>query len=173
MGDETSPLIYLAGPSVFRTDALDYALWLLELCRKYQLRGLCPIDIEADSVPRADYIFRHNTDRIALCDIVMADLNPFCGQEPESGTCFEVGYAMALGKEVYGHIRTEVTVEPRELNRMLTAAVRLVHGEEEACLREIAACWQRKTLGEKFQLKTPMELTPAGLFTRHSYACSR
>ena len=52
MGNETSPLIYLAGPSVFRTDALDYALWLLELCRKYQLRGLCPIDIESDSAPQ-------------------------------------------------------------------------------------------------------------------------
>ncbi len=174
MGNETSPLIYLAGPSVFRHDALDYALWLLELCRKYQMRGVCPVDVEADCVPRSDVTYRHNTQRVAQCDVVMADLNPYRGKEPDSGTCVEIGYALALGKEVYGHLRTEGTGEQAELNRMLKAPVRLVCGDEEACLREIAACWKGKSALEKLHLRSPMELVPTGLIDiKPLIACPR
>jgi hypothetical protein len=34
---------------------------------------------------------------------VLANLNPFRGAEPDSGTCVEIGYALALGKPVIGY----------------------------------------------------------------------
>jgi nucleoside 2-deoxyribosyltransferase len=34
---------------------------------------------------------------------VLANLNPFRGAEPDSGTCVEIGYALALGKRVVGY----------------------------------------------------------------------
>ena len=35
---------------------------------------------------------------------MIANLNPFRGQEPDSGTCFEVGYAFAKGKPVFAYV---------------------------------------------------------------------
>ncbi len=35
-----------------------------------------------------------------MCDIVIANGNPFRGDELDSGTAFEIGYALALKKEV-------------------------------------------------------------------------
>lgn len=37
------------------------------------------------------------------CDIVAANLHPFRGAEPDSGTCFELGLAYGLGKTLYGY----------------------------------------------------------------------
>ena len=36
--------------------------------------------------------------------MLIANLNPFRGAEPDSGTCFEVGCAIALGKRVIGYL---------------------------------------------------------------------
>ena len=35
---------------------------------------------------------------------MLANLEPFRGSEPDSGTAFEVGYALALGKPVYAYL---------------------------------------------------------------------
>ena len=35
---------------------------------------------------------------------MLANLNPFRGSEPDSGTVFEIGYAIALGKRVVGYL---------------------------------------------------------------------
>ena len=49
-------------------------------------------------------IYRDNVARIEACDAVLANLDFFRGLEPDSGTCFEVGYAVARGKVVIGYI---------------------------------------------------------------------
>jgi nucleoside 2-deoxyribosyltransferase len=41
---------------------------------------------------------------IDACDAVLANLDFFRGPEPDSGTCFEVGYAVARGKPVVGYV---------------------------------------------------------------------
>jgi nucleoside 2-deoxyribosyltransferase len=56
-----------------------------------------PTDNEART---AAAIYRANLVMIAAADALIADLNPFRGCEPDSGTCFEIGYAVALGKPV-------------------------------------------------------------------------
>lgn len=39
------------------------------------------------------------------CDIVIADVNPFRGGEPESSTIFDLGIAFAKKKKIYTHVR--------------------------------------------------------------------
>ncbi len=99
--------IYLAGPDVFETDAIAQGKQLKILCQKYGFEGLFPLDNEiaggATLYETAKTIREANIKLIETCDIVMANLNPFRGLEPDSGTVYEVGYAAALGKKVYAY----------------------------------------------------------------------
>ncbi len=93
--------IYLAGPDVFRPDAAGWAGRVRGLCRAAGHEALIPLD---DAVPAtAAAIYRSNLQCIAGADAVLANLNPFRGDEPDSGTCVEIGYALALGKIVIGY----------------------------------------------------------------------
>ncbi|NJD33588.1 MAG: nucleoside 2-deoxyribosyltransferase [Betaproteobacteria bacterium] len=93
--------LYLAGPDVFRPDAVSWANRVRELCRAAGHEALIPLDDEVPATAVA--IYRSNLQRIAGADAVLANLNPFRGHEPDSGTCVEIGYALALGKIVIGY----------------------------------------------------------------------
>lgn len=93
--------LYLAGPDVFRPDATAWAGRVRELCRAAGHEALIPLDDEAPATAAA--IYRSNLQCIAAADAVLANLNPFRGDEPDSGTCVEIGYALALGKLVIGY----------------------------------------------------------------------
>jgi len=93
--------IYLAGPDVFQPDALQRAESARLLVSRYGHRALIPLDNEASTA--AD-IYRANLAQIAAADLVIANLNPFRGFEPDSGTVFEVGYAVAAGKPVLAYV---------------------------------------------------------------------
>jgi nucleoside 2-deoxyribosyltransferase len=93
--------LYLAGPDVFRPDAAAWAARVQELCRGAGHEAMIPLDDEAPATAAA--IYRSNLQRIAAADAVLANLNPFRGDEPDSGTCVEIGYALALGKIVIGY----------------------------------------------------------------------
>jgi nucleoside 2-deoxyribosyltransferase len=100
--------VYLAGPDVFRPDAAAHGRRLVALCQELGFEGVFPL---AASLPEglapqelARHIYRANVAHIAACDAVVANLDFFRGPEPDSGTCFEVGYAVALGKPVVGYL---------------------------------------------------------------------
>lgn len=93
--------IYLAGPDVFRPDASAWADKARALLAAAGHRALVPLDNEETT---AVGIYRANLGLIAQADALLANLNPFRGCEPDSGTCFEVGYALALGKRVVGYL---------------------------------------------------------------------
>lgn len=57
---------------------------------------MIPIDGEQIT---ANGIYHANLEMIRSADAVLANLNAFRGIEPDSGTCFEVGFATALGKD--------------------------------------------------------------------------
>lgn len=99
--------IYLAGPDVFETDAVKQGIFLKRLCEQYGFEGCFPLDneIHCEGTPYeiAKTIREANIALLKACDIVMANLNPFRGLEPDSGTVYEVGYAAALDKEVYAY----------------------------------------------------------------------
>lgn len=93
--------LYLAGPDVFRPDAAVWAAEVRESCHAAGHEALIPLD--GDLKETAAAIYRSNLQCIAAADAVLANLNPFRGAEPDSGTCVEIGYALALGKPVIGY----------------------------------------------------------------------
>lgn len=144
--------IYLAGFDVFAPDAVQRGARYKLLCAEKGFVGLYPLDHEADGAHR---IFSGNCGLIDRADIVIANLNPFRGAEPDSGTCFEVGYACAKGKKVYGYVDDVRTLRDRlgetdadgfavedfglPLNLMLACAATIVHGDFAAALAACAA----------------------------------
>ncbi len=161
--------VYLAGFDVFRPDAVAQGEHLKAMCAAHGLIGLYPLD---NATPPglsggvlATWIYRENTALIDSADLVMANLNPFRGAEPDSGTAFEVGYAIARGLPVWGYTAQSGTLVeqvavgmarhgvPRHidqqgytvedfglnLNLMLACSARIVHGDAQACLEAISA----------------------------------
>ncbi len=110
--------IYLAGPDVFRPDAHEWAEQARELCRRYGFEPLTPLDHPATESME---IFQANVDLIKKCQIVVANLNPFRGAEPDSGTSWELGYAAGLGKKLFCYVSAGETVVER---------VRRIEGQE-------------------------------------------
>lgn len=102
-------LIYLAGPDVFSPNAMARGEEMKRLCTLYGHHGIFPLDgletvQESNREEGSRAIWRANVERIQRCDVVAANLNPFRGMEPDSGTAFEVGYAIAQGKPVVGYL---------------------------------------------------------------------
>ncbi len=112
--------IYIAGPDVFELNAKEIGQKYSALCEKNGFTGLYPLDNEIDvSTPQqmAKNIFVANKNMIDRCDIVIANLNSFRGKEPDSGTVWEVGYAVALGKKVYGYMSNTASYASRFKNK--------------------------------------------------------
>ena len=93
--------IYIAGPDIFRPDVQNWAEEMRVICAEFGHEALLPLDNNAKT-PKE--IFQANIALLRSADAVVANLNPFRGAEPDSGTCVEVGYALALGKQVIGYI---------------------------------------------------------------------
>jgi nucleoside 2-deoxyribosyltransferase len=93
---------------------------------------------------------------------VVANLNPFRGFEPDSGTAFELGYALALGKKLWAYVasaepllerirqiealsadatrdRQGMEIEDFGLpaNLMLALTAQMVEGDLETCIAAI------------------------------------
>ncbi|PXW22844.1 nucleoside 2-deoxyribosyltransferase [Paraburkholderia caballeronis] len=162
------PRVYLAGFDVFRRDALEYGAKLRVLCTEHGFDGLYPLDAQApadlDGPRKAAWIYRSNVDAIRNADIVMANVDDFRGPgEPDSGTAFEIGFAAALGKEIWAYTTDAGTLLDRvrsqpvpqghlcergylvedfglAKNLMIACAARIVHGDANACLAAMADC---------------------------------
>lgn len=158
--------IYLAGFDVFRLDARAHGERLKALCAEHGHRGLYPLDNELPAGltgrEAARWIYAANIALIRQADAVMANLNNFRGLEPDSGTAFEVGFAVAVDKPVWGYLddhrplhqqvlcteaakghyvdAKQLTVEnfglPRNL--MLACSVQALHQTLDDCLLKIS-----------------------------------
>ena len=95
--------IYTAGPDVFYPDAVQRLQHLRELCIGYGHVPLTPFDAQIDlkDPAAAQQIYLANIRLIRQCDVVIANVDNFRGMEPDSGTCFELGYAVACHKDTY------------------------------------------------------------------------
>lgn len=95
------PLIYLAGPDVFSPRvALQYDT-LRQLCARRGLQGVSPLDAEPGNPSTSRAIYEANIQKISRSHGVLANLSPFrSATEPDCGTAFEVGFAVALGLPV-------------------------------------------------------------------------
>ncbi|MDR5832258.1 nucleoside 2-deoxyribosyltransferase [Caballeronia sp. LP006] len=174
----SEPRIYLAGFDVFRRDAKEHGERLKQLCRDQDFVGLYPLDgnVPSSSLSPQDaarHIYAANVQLIRSADIVMANLDDFRGAgEPDSGTAFEVGFAVALGRPVWGYRSSEATLVQRvqaaatmgsdgaycagghliedfglSVNLMLACSARLVVGGPAACLDAIRSKADEDTPG--------------------------
>ncbi|RYE65273.1 MAG: nucleoside 2-deoxyribosyltransferase [Oxalobacteraceae bacterium] len=99
--------VYLAGFDVFKPNAAEVFASLCEDAKRLHLVPIAPLDGELpalrDGVAVARHIFGSNVAKLADADALIANLAPFRGHEPDSGTVFEVGYAIARGIPVVGY----------------------------------------------------------------------
>jgi nucleoside 2-deoxyribosyltransferase len=145
--------LYLAGPDVFRPDAAAWAIGARDLCRAAGHEALIPLDEEVPATAVA--IYCSNLQRIAAADAVLANLNPFRGDEPDSGTCVEIGYALALGKIVIGYVD-----DLRPLRKRLCA----LGPGADGCYRDAAGhVVEDFGLALNLMLAVPVQLEQGGL----------
>jgi nucleoside 2-deoxyribosyltransferase len=159
--------IYLAGFDVFRVDAVEHGERLKALCAQHGFASVFPLDHapppELSVEARAQWIYRANLDAIRDADIVMANLDDFRGPgEADSGTAFEIGFAVALGTPVWAYCNDDSSLLERARTRtgergeplcelgfviedfglpknlMLACATTIVFGGPNACIAAIA-----------------------------------
>lgn len=107
--------VYLAGPEVFYPDARGHGRRMQAVCAQAGFTGLFPLDAEIPDTPTGQSlaIFEANRALIDRADAVVANLRDFRGFEPDSGTVWEVSYALARGKPVVGYCPTSATIVER------------------------------------------------------------
>lgn len=102
--------IYIAGPDVFFADIAERAQQQKQLCSRLGMQALHPVD---QPELKAEVIYRNNLALLAQADAVVANLDPFRGAEVDTGTAFEVGYAVAKGLPVVGYVTAAETMRDR------------------------------------------------------------
>lgn len=110
--------IYLAGPDVFRRDAIEYGHGLKALCEKHGAVGLYPMDNEMPE-GLGDLAMRirdTNLDMIRDCDAIVANMHPFRGPSTDVGTAYEMGFGAALGKIIVGYANLSLAYPDRVQN---------------------------------------------------------
>ena len=98
---------YLAGPDVFRNDAIEHGKHLVKLCAKYGVIGLYPLDnvIQEDTIEKTRKAIKDaNVSMIRDADVIFANIDSFRGPGADNGTTWELGYAEALGKSIYLYV---------------------------------------------------------------------
>lgn len=100
--------VYIAGPDVFFPNAPAHFAYIREKLAQHGMRGREPVDgglSKGAPLNRetALAICKGNYQLIRECQVVLANLNPFRGMEPDSGTCAEVGYAKGIGKLIVAY----------------------------------------------------------------------
>ena len=144
--------IYVAGFDVFYPDWKEKRYFVYqELCSKYGFEMQAQKAAADEGKTLGERIFLKNIHYLDNCEYVVANLNTFRGMEPDSGTCFEIGYAYALGKKIYGYLDDGRTMLEKvgdradangftvdlPVNLMLGCSMTVVTGDLEHCLRVI------------------------------------
>lgn len=116
------PRLYLAGPDVFAPDALARGARMQQICAELGAVGLFPLDndpppSDPDPARTAHHIYRANIALMHGADGCVANLSPFRGPNADDGTAFELGWMIAAGKPVFGHVG-----DPRPLTRRSAVA---------------------------------------------------
>ena len=108
------PVVYLAGPERYDSDAAEKYAAMKELCAKNGFYAIVPTD-EVPGIPAANtddiytnaYLtFMRQQQHVRDCDIILANLNDFHGWEPDSDTSFECGMAYQLGKKMFSYMES-------------------------------------------------------------------
>ena len=108
---------YLAGPDVFLPNAAAHAARKVEICRRFGLRGLPPLNEDAETVAKHlevwQAIYEKDIAMMQRCDIIIANLTPFAGASADAGTLIEVGWFLGQGKPIFGYSNSSESFELR------------------------------------------------------------
>jgi nucleoside 2-deoxyribosyltransferase len=155
----TRARVYTAGPAVFFPDLAERIAASHRSAEKHGLEAIVPGDVldrpaDFPAKPTLRDIYRLNVDRLLRCDAVVADLTPFRGPSADPGTVWEIGFAVALGKPVFGYssdtreYREKVAPDGLRIedhgavdNLMIAASVESVVGEQDEAMAAVAAWW--------------------------------
>ena len=113
--------IYLAGPEVFLPDARAVGEAKQALAARHGFAGAFPLDAELP--PDWRVISAANERLIRACGALVANLSPFRGASADPGTCFELGFARALGLPCFGY-----TARAADLAGRIPGALRAADG---------------------------------------------
>lgn len=105
--------IYIAGPEVFLPDSIRVLEKHKDVCRRYGFEGLSPFDgqlTNESGLDRARKIYLENCQLIRLSDMIVVNCNSFRGALVDDGSAFEIGFAKALGKKIFGYIEQRKTL---------------------------------------------------------------
>ncbi|MBN6742684.1 nucleoside 2-deoxyribosyltransferase [Acidithiobacillus sp. MC6.1] len=97
--------IYIAGPWVFRPKTEDFKADVRALLYGSGMEPVFPTDGLPDGtaidVSSTTAIQSHCLSHLDSCDAILAEVSPWYGYMPDSGTVFEIGYAAAGNKQVF------------------------------------------------------------------------
>src|SRR5258708_30565018 len=115
---------YLAGPGVFLPNAVAHAATKVEICRRLGLRGLPPLNEDAETAATElevwQTIYEKDVAMMEKSDVIIANLTPFAGASADAGTLIEVGWFLGKGKPIFGYSNTPDNFESR-MRRQLGA----------------------------------------------------
>jgi nucleoside 2-deoxyribosyltransferase len=114
-------IAYLAGPDVFLPNAVAHAARKVEICRRYGLRGLPPLNEDIETAAKIldkaldtwQSIYQKDIAMMERCDIIIANLTPFAGASADAGTLIEVGWFLGRRKPVFGYSNSSEPFEQR------------------------------------------------------------
>ncbi|QPF86507.1 nucleoside 2-deoxyribosyltransferase [Bradyrhizobium genosp. L] len=97
--------IYLAGPDVFLPDAVEMGRRKADICARYGLTALYPLDnaIDPAAAGASRSIFRTNAVLMESADAIIANLTPFRGPSADAGTVYELGYMAGRRKRCFAY----------------------------------------------------------------------
>ena len=139
--------IYLSGFEICSKEHVTVIQDMRKLCNKYGFVGICYEGINDSE----EDIFINKINAIERSDMLIANLNFFRGDNVWDETAFEIGYAYAKEKPIYGYIddmrplkekiakkngyNVENTTMPVSL--LLSFPTTIIKGGLEQCLRFI------------------------------------
>jgi nucleoside 2-deoxyribosyltransferase len=110
-------IAYLAGPDVFLPNAAAHAATKVEICRRLGLRGLPPLNEDAETAATElevwQAVYEKDVAMMEKSDIIIANLTPFAGASADAGTLIEVGWFLGKGKPIFGYSNTPESFESR------------------------------------------------------------
>ena len=120
---------YLAGPDVFLPNAAAHAARKVEICRRFGLRGLPPLNQDVETAAKGldvwQSIYEKDIAMMERCDIIIANLTPFAGASADAGTLIEVGWFLGKNKPIFGYSNSPVSFESRMQRQLGTGHAEL------------------------------------------------
>ncbi|MGV8026193.1 MAG: nucleoside 2-deoxyribosyltransferase [Anaerolineaceae bacterium] len=94
--------LYISGPQKYYPNGLKELKMMKGYAEMHGFEVINDFSYLENGYKDFEHIDRNYLDN---CDIVIADVNPFRGGEPESGTVFDMGVAFAKKKRLYSYVR--------------------------------------------------------------------